>query len=101
MMEKKTKKTDGEVFFFRRRRGEERTLEQVAGKILAGRKLSPEGRKIILSFHFLIYDCKQYCAYLCPRALVHHHNSTFRVSNSVAHLSSKWCELKTCDDVIK
>ena len=84
-------------FSGRKRRGDDGTLEQVVGKILAGRKLSPEGRKIILSFHFLIYDCKQYCAYLCPRALVHHHNSTFRVSDGVAHLISNWCELKTCD----
>ena len=89
------KKTDRELFFSgRMRRGEDGTLEQVEGKILEGRKLSPEGRKccgrkIILYSHFLIYDCKQYCAHLCPRALVHHHNSTFRVSNSVANLSSK------------
>ena len=93
-------------FSGRKRRGDDGTLEQVVGKILAGRKLSPGGRKcygrkIILSSHFLIDDCKQYCTYLCPRALVHHHNSTFRVSDSVADLSSKWCELKTCDDVIK
>ena len=43
------------MFLGRKRKEEDRTLEQVVGKILAGRKLSPEGRnEIILSSHFLI-----------------------------------------------
>ena len=47
-------------FSGRMRRGEDGTLEQVEGKILEGRKLSPGGRKccgrkIILSSDFLKY----------------------------------------------